>query len=434
MGFQLFFTILLVLLNGFFVAAEFAIVKVRASQIDILANKGSGRAKITKHILDHLDAYLSATQLGITLASLGLGWVGEDVVAELMMKFFHFFNVSIAEDTAHRIAVPVGFACITIAHITFGEQAPKMLAIQYSTETALFIAWPMRIFYFVLKPFIWFLNKLSNFLLRIMGIKGGGEDEVHTEEELRLILTESEEGGAIKPSENELIQNVFDFDDRIVKQIMVPQNRVSSLNADLDSKEIIKQITEEGFSRLPVYHTNIDNIIGMVHSKDLLRAVIENKFTGIKDIMRPAHFVPENMKINELLRDFQKLHIQIAIVTNEFGATAGIITMEDIIEELVGEIQDEHDEEKPNVERKGENEYIIKAHANVSDVNESLPIALPEDVSYDTISGLVNSVFGRIPAVNERRNFSGYEITILQRKKQSVESVKFRVLEPDKVS
>ena len=431
---QILFTVFLVLLNGFFVAAEFAIVKVRASQIDILISKGSSRAKIAKHILDHLDAYLSATQLGITLASLGLGWVGEDVVAKMVMNSFHFFQATIAEETAHKIAIPVGFAFITIAHITFGEQAPKMLAIRYSMETTMFISWPLRIFYFILRPFIWFLNKLSNILLRTMGIKAKGEDEVHTEEELRLILTESEEGGAIKPSENELIQNVFDFDDRIVKQIMLPQNRVSAIDIEMGREQVIKQIIEEGFSRLPVYLGNIDNIIGVVHSKDLLKSVLENKFKTIKDIMRPAHFVPENMKVNELLRDFQRMHVQFAIVTNEFGATAGIITMEDIIEELVGEIQDEHDEEKPDVEKKSESEYVIKAQANIMDVNESLPIALPESTNYDTISGLVNSVFGRIPAVNEKRNFSGYEISILQRKRQNVESVKFRVLEPEKVS
>ncbi len=434
MGVQVLFTIFLVLLNGFFVAAEFAIVKVRASQIDILISKGSSRAKIARHILDHLDAYLSATQLGITLASLGLGWVGEDVVAKAMMKAFHFFHVNLREETAHQIAIPVGFIFITIAHITFGEQAPKMLAIRYSMETTMFIAWPLRIFYFLLRPFIWFLNKLSNVLLRMMGIKSAGEDEVHTEEELRLILTESEEGGAIKPSENELIQNVFDFDDRMVKQIMVPENRVSAIDVEMGREQVIKQITEEGFSRLPVFLGDMDNVIGIVHSKDLLRSVIEQKFRSIKDIMRPAHFVPENMKINDLLRDFQRQHIQFAIVTNEFGATAGIITMEDIIEELVGEIQDEHDEEKPNVERKSESEYIIKAHASINDVNAALPIALSENPNYDTISGFVNSIFGRIPGVNEKRIHGGYEITILQRKKQTVESVHFRVLEPDQVS
>jgi CBS domain containing-hemolysin-like protein len=260
-----------------------------------------------------------------------------------------------------------------------------------------------------------------------------GEDDVHSEEELRMILTESEEGGAIKPSENELIQNVFDFDDRIIKQIMVPQNRISALDVELGRTVMIQRVIDEGYSRLPVYLGDIDNVIGIVHSKDILKAVIDNKFKTIRDIMRPAHFIPESMHVNNLLRDFQKLHIQMAIVTNEFGATAGVVTMEDIIEELVGEIQDEHDEEKPIVEKKSETEYIVNAHSSIGDVNEALPMSLPENPKYETVSGLINFLWGRIPAVNEKRSYEGYEISILQRKKQTVEMVKLRILEPNKV-
>jgi CBS domain containing-hemolysin-like protein len=308
-----------------------------------------------------------------------------------------------------------------------------MIGIKYCVPAMLTIAWPIRIFYIIFSPFIWALNKTSNIILRVMGIKQVGEEDVHTEEELRLILTESEEGGAIKPSENELIQNVFDFDDRIVKQIMVPQNRVAAIDVELGRNEIVKLVTEEGFSRMPLYLGDIDHVIGIVHSKDLLRAVIDNKFRSIKEIMRPAHFIPESMKINELLRDFQKHHIQMAIVTNEFGATAGIITMEDIIEELVGEIQDEHDEEKPNVEKKSDNEFIVNAQATIVDVNEALPIALPENSHYETVSGYINYIFGRIPAVNDKRSKDGYNITILSRNRQSVESVKLVVAEEIKI-
>jgi len=285
----------------------------------------------------------------------------------------------------------------------------------------------------VFSPFIWLLNKSSNLILRILGIKKVGDDDVHTEEELRMILTESEEGGAIKPSENELIQNVFDFDDRIVKQIMVPQNRISALDVELGRTIMIQKVIDEGYSRLPVYLGDIDNVIGVVHSKDILKAVIDNKFKTIRDIMRPAHFIPESMHVNNLLKDFQKLHVQMAIVTNEFGATAGVVTMEDIIEELVGEIQDEHDEEKPNVEKKSETEYIVNAHSSIGDVNEALPMALPENSKYETVSGLINFLWGRIPAVNEKRKYEGYEISILQRKKQTVELVKLRILEANKV-
>jgi CBS domain containing-hemolysin-like protein len=428
---DIFIVFLLVLLNGFFVAAEFALVKVRASQIDLLANKGSNRAKNSKLIINKLDAYLSASQLGITLASLGLGAFGEHVMSELVAGIFIKFNIDV---NPHIVTVPIAFTLITFLHITIGEQVPKMFGIKYPLETTLFISVPLRVFYFVFSPFIWLLNKSSNLFLRMLGIKNAGEDEVHTEEELRLILTESEEGGAIKPSENELIQNVFDFDDRIVKQIMVPQNRVTALDIEaLDKDGLVRSISEEGFSRYPIYLGDIDNVIGVVYAKDLFKAIISQKFQTIKEIMRPAHFVPESMKINDLLRDFQKLHIQIAIVTNEFGATAGIVTMEDIIEELVGEIQDEHDEEKPIVEKKSDTEYIVNAQSNINDVNESLPISFPENPKYETISGLINYLWGRIPGVNEKRKYEGYEITILQRKKQNVESVKLRVIESDTI-
>ena len=428
---DLFLTFLLVILNGFFVATEFALVKVRSSQIDLKAQKGSNRAKIAQKILQRLDTYLSASQLGITLASLGLGAFGEHVMSEIVSKIFHDLSITV---NPHLVTVPVAFTLITFLHITLGEQVPKMFGIKYSLETILFVSWPLRIFYFVFGPFIWLLNKSSNLFLRLLGIKKIGEEDVHTEEELRLILTESEEGGAIKPSENELIQNVFDFDDRIVKQIMVPQNRVTAIDVEaLDRDGIVQKISDEGFSRYPIYLGDIDNIIGVVYAKDLFKELISKKFRTIKDIMRPAHFVPESMKINDLLRDFQKLHMQIAIVTNEFGATAGIVTMEDIIEELVGEIQDEHDEEKPTVEKKSETEYVINAHSSIGDVNESLPMSLPESSRYGTISGLINFLWGRIPGVNEKKQYGGYEITILQRKKQTVESVKLRVLETDKV-
>jgi len=430
MIFELFITFLLVLLNGFFVAAEFALVKVRTSQIDLKIQKGSARAKVAKQLLEKLDAYLSAAQLGITLASLGLGAYGEHVMSNIVAGFFRDMNISVNE---HIVTIPIAFTLITFLHITIGEQVPKMIGIKYSLEAALFVAWPVRIFYFVFNPFIWLLNKSSNLFLRIIGIKRVGEEDFHSEEELRLILTESEEGGAIKPSENELIQNVFDFDDRVVKQIMVPQNRVIALDVELGRDQLIKKVIDEGYSRLPVYLGDIDNVIGIVHSKDLLKAVIDNKFKTIRDIMRPAHFIPESMMINDLLRDFQKLHMQIAIVTNEFGATAGIITMEDIIEELVGEIQDEHDEEKPDVEKKSETEFIVNAHCSIGDVNTSLPMALPENQKYETVSGLINFLWGRIPGVNEKREYGGYEFTILQRKKQTVEFVKLRVLEASKV-
>lgn len=429
---DLILTLVLVLINGFFVAAEFALVKVRVSQLDVKIQKGSSRAKFTKKLLDKLDAYLSAAQLGITLASLALGAIGEEVISKIVINIFEKYNLGVSNLTVHSISLPIALSLLTFFHVTIGEQIPKMIGIKYSMATALFVSWPMRIFYIIFSPFIWLLNATSNLCLRIIGIKQVGDEEVHTEEELRIILTESEESGAIKPSENELIQNVFDFDDRIVKQIMVPQNRVTAIDIEaLNTEGVIKKISDEGFSRYPIFIGDIDNIIGVVYAKDLFKEIISKKFKTIKEIMRPAHFIPETMKINDLLRDFQRLHIQIAIVTNEFGATAGIVTMEDIIEELVGEIQDEHDEEKPIVEKKSETEYIVNAQSSISDVNELLPMSFPEDEKYETVSGLINFIWGRIPGLNEKRKYNGYEITILQRKKQTVESVRLKVIDAE---
>lgn len=418
------YTLLLVLLNGFFVAAEFALVKVRHSQIDLKASQGNKIAKISRQIVENLDGYLSACQLGITLASLALGWIGERVVARIVIALFEKFNTTFDPLTVHQISIPIAFTLITVLHIVFGEQVPKTAAIRKPLSVALFIAVPLRIFYVVFIPFIWTLNALSNLTLKIIGLKSGDHSEIHTEEELRMILTESEEGGAIKPSEHELIQNVFEFDDRVVKHIYVPRTRVVALDIDEEVEIIIDKVIEEGYSRLPVYKDSIDNIIGILHAKDLIRSIRTKKIMDINPLLRSAYYVPLSKQVNDLLRELQRQHIQMAIVTNEFGGTEGIVTMEDIIEELVGEIQDEYDEEKPSVEKKSETEYIVNATASIGDVNDLLPIALEESSDYETISGLVNKIFGGIPAVNEKASFGGYDITIIKRQKHSVEQVK----------
>jgi len=434
MAFDIFLTTLLVLLNAFFVAAEFAIVKVRSSQLDLKAKQGSSRAKIAQHIHENLDAYLSASQLGITLASLALGWIGESVVAEMMMKAVHFFGGDLPEATAHKIAIPVAFTLITILHIVLGEQAPKSFAIRYPLETTLLLSYPLRIFYIVFRPFIWFLNGLSNIVLKLLGMNRTAEDQdIHSEEELRLLLTESEEGGAIKQSEHELIQNVFEFDDRIVRNIMVPRTVISALDVDLSPQQMLDKVIDEGYSRMPVYRDSLDNVIGVLYTKDLLKLMKQDKLdkASIEGVLRPAHFIPMSKRVNDLLREFQRLHIQMAIVISEYGGTAGLVTMEDIIEELVGEIRDEYDEEKPVVEKKSETEYIVNALAAINDINEHLPIALPPSQHYETVSGLMNYLFGRIPAVNEKKEFGGYEFTILKRFRHSVESVRMLVLDPN---
>ena len=431
---DLLITLLLVFLNGFFVAAEFAIVKVRASQVEIKANQGNPLGAYAKNITSHLDRYLSATQLGITLASLGLGWIGESVVSKIVIDFFHFINQPLNPADAHAISFPIAFITITVLHIVFGELAPKSVAIIYPLQTTLSVSLPLHIFYTICRPFIWFLNGFANLIVRAIGIDPAKTADIHTEEELRMILTESEEGGAIKQSEHELIQNVFEFDDRVVRQILIPRNKIAAIDAESTREELISKVIDEGYSRMPVYQETLDNVIGVIYTKDLIKVLYEKNYKGVDELLRPAFFVPMNKRINDLLREFQTQHIQMAIVTNEFGGTSGIVTMEDIIEELVGEIQDEYDDEKPPVDKKSETEFIVNATANINDVNDLLPIALPESPNYDTISGLLNYIYGRIPAVNEKRNFAGYEFTIVKRFKHSVDSVKMTVLNEDSVN
>jgi len=426
-------TILLVLLNGFFVAAEFAIVKVRQSQIDILVSQGSRIAKLARPIVSKMDGYLSACQLGITIASLALGWVGEEVFYEIVKGVVPSMGLSLSEAATHTASTVLAFSLLTTLHIVLGEQVPKTFAIRKSLPTTFFVALPLRILFIVFRPLLWILNGLSKLTLKLFGMSTANHADIHSEEELRMILTESEEGGAIKSSEHELIQNVFEFDDRLVRHIYVPRTRVIALDIDEDIETNIDKVVEEGYSRLPVYKDSIDNIIGIIHAKDLIRSIRHKRLTELNSLLRPAFYVPLSKQVNDLLRELQHQHIQMAIVTNEFGGTEGIVTMEDIIEEIVGEIQDEYDEEKPAVEKKSESEYIVNATSSISDVNDLLPIALDESTEYETVSGLVNKIFNGIPAVNEKKEFGGYRITILKRFKHSVEQVKMEVVDTESV-
>ncbi|MGZ5243808.1 MAG: hemolysin family protein [Bacteroidia bacterium] len=427
---DIFITLLLVFANGFFVAAEFAIVKVRASQIELRAREGSRMAKLAKHIVHKLDSYLSATQLGITLASLGLGWVGEGVVARIVISVIHALGFEMDEDTAHKIALPIAFSLITVLHIVFGELAPKSLAIRSPETTTLSIALPLQIFYIVFKPFIWILNGLANFLLGLIGIKDVHGHEVHSPQELLYIQEQSKTSGTIRNSEHQILENVFDFYDRPARQIMVPRTRIAAVDVSEKNNKVIEKVIEEGYSRLPVYKDSVDNIVGIIHAKDLLSALYNNKLDTISLLMRPVYFIPETKKIGGLLRDFQQQHAQMAIIVDEFGGTSGLITLEDIIEELVGEIQDEYDNETPWIEKISETEYIANARANIIDANEQLPVPLPEGEEYETVGGYINLLFGKIPSLNEKVSTPDYQFIILDKSEKSIERVKILYLKP----
>ncbi|WP_214229475.1 hemolysin family protein [Pedobacter sp. B4-66] len=426
-GLKIFLTFFLVALNGFFVAAEFAIVKVRASQIEIKAKSGSRVANIAKYITQHLDGYLAATQLGITLASLGLGWVGESVMHSIVHDALINFNLSEVYITS--ISTFIAFLFITVMHIVFGELAPKSVAIQRPVATTLFIAVPLQAFYWLFRPFIWVLNGFANVILKMFGISSvGGHESVHSTEELYYLLDQGKESGALDTNEHELIKNVFDFNERVVKNIMVPRTKISGIELSTSKEEVVETIIGEGYSRMPVYDDIIDKIIGIIHAKDILPLLAGNKEWSLSDIIRKPYFVPETKKINDLLSELQQKRIQIAIVIDEFGGTAGMVTLEDIVEEIVGEIQDEYDEEKPTVEKISDTEFIINAYATVYDVNEHLPHDLPEDEDFDTVGGLVSHAFGKIPEVGDSEECYGYLFTILKKTEQNIETIKLELV------
>lgn len=422
---DLLLTAFLVFLNGFFVAAEFAIVKVRASQIQMRAGS-SAVARVAESVIHHLDSYLAATQLGITLASLGLGWIGEPVVGAIILSVMSGLGLEPDPAVAHRIALPVAFATITVLHIVFGELAPKSMAIRYPTRTTLWVALPLKFFYYLFRPFIWLLNGLANLILRAVGIRLVGHSEAHSEEELKLIISESAESGAIQASERELIHNVFTFDERLVKHIMTPRTQVVGMRIETPLSEAVPFALREGYSRYPVYEDTLDQIVGFVHTKDLLVAQVEQSDKTLRDLMRPVLYTHPNKKIVQLLRQFQRDRLQLAVVTNEFGGTAGIVTMEDILEELVGEIQDEYDQEQPPVVSTGENTWRVLAQTNLERINEHLPEPFPLDDDYDTLAGLLLKVLDSIPAEGSVIPLGAYEVTVLKMYKTSPEIVEVR--------
>jgi len=426
--FKIFFTLFLVVLNGFFVAAEFAIVKVRSSQLEVKTDVKKSLAKTAKTIVSNLDAYLAATQLGITLASLGLGWVGESVMTSIIHHIFNLFNLNADPDIVHQISMPLAFAIITILHIVFGELAPKSIAIRYPTSTTFTIAWPLRIFYFIFRPFIWLLNGFANSILKLMGIKPIHGSEIHSEEELKVIISESHEGGAIEETERALIQNVFEFDDRRVSNIQTLRKNISAIAIGQTVREAIEFAIQEGYSRYPVYEETLDNIKGVVYTKDLIKHVLDNpELKAIQPIMREAYFISETSKIKNVLKEFQKKHIQMAIVTNEIGELTGILSMEDILEELVGEIQDEYDNEKPIVENTGDDTFIVSAHHALSDINKYIPYRLAEGDHFETLAGLIAEKYEEKELKEgDKIELADYDAIILKMYRNSAETVQLR--------
>ncbi len=423
-------TLLLVLVNAFFVAAEFAIIKVRASQIELLVQAGSRTAKMGQYLISHLDASLSTVQLGITLTSLGLGWIGEPIVAKLILEMMSLVGLEADPNLAHSIALPVAFILLTFLLIVFGELAPKALAIQHSQSTTLAVAFPLWFFYRIFSPAIVAINWTANRVLRLVGIRPASEAEhSHSGEELRFLLEQGREGGTIEEEEHELIENVFEFGETSVREIMVPRTNIAAIEVTSSRSALVNLLVEGGYSRIPVYENSLDDIIGVVHAKDLITLMEHRDLIILRDLLRPAFFVPETKPIDDLLREFQRRKVHIAIVVDEFGSTAGLVTMEDILEELVGEIQDEHDSENHDIEKVSNRTYIVNAALSIADVNDHIAeFEIPEGNDYTSVGGFINKWLGRIPEVNEMFEYDTLRMTVLKTDNHHVTQVKIEHL------
>jgi len=410
----------LVALNGFFVAAEFAIVKVRETQIEALVRKGDRRAKRAQHVLDHLDAYLSASQLGITIASLALGWIGEPAVAALLEPLLASVGITNTY-VIHTTAFAVGFGLITFLHIVLGEQAPKNLAIQRAKRTALATVGPLHVFYVVFRPFILALNASANLVLRLVGIGPAKESErAHSEEELRLLLSESTGRGP--KIRKDLILNAMDLRRRLVRQIMVPRPFVVALDERLPLDQNYRVARESGFTRFPLIDGDLDRVLGMVHFKDLAALVQEARDAPVGAIRRDIQMAPDSITAEELLTRFLSRHEHLAVVLDEFGATVGIVTLEDVLEELVGPIQDEFDAEAPALRRVADGQWIAEGTTPLPDLEPVLG-AIPPNPDVTTVGGYVTSVLGHIPQAGERIMVNGHELVVRAVERRRVRTV-----------
>lgn len=397
--FQLLLVFFLIAMNGFFVAAEFACVKIRPSRLETLIQEGSRQAKYAKQLTDHLDASLSVTQLGITLASLGLGWVGEPAVATLILPITH--AVGLDDVVGHTISLALAFSIITGMHIVLGELTPKTMAIQNVEKIMLNVALPMLIFQRVMYPFVWLLNHVANWVAHRMGFHTASEgDDAHTEEEIRLLMEESHRQGLIDDTEVDFVDNVFDFTDLNVREIMTPRTDMVCLYLEDTMEENMHTILEEQLTRYPICREDKDHIVGFLHVKDLMRVMAEGRKPNLRRLARKAPIVPESMDVSVLLKTMQKQRSQMAIVVDEYGGTAGMVTIEDIVEKIVGDIQDEFDEERPTAERRGKRIFSVDAKMLLEELEDILEIDI-EDEDVDTIGGWLYDQIGQTPRVGQ---------------------------------
>ncbi|MBN8251747.1 hemolysin family protein [Priestia flexa] len=388
--FNLILLAVLIALTAFFVATEFAIIRIRSSRIDQLVVEGSKNAKAAKQVITNLDEYLSACQLGITITALGLGWLGEPTVAHMLEPLFEQLGIEGGLSTI--ISVAIAFAVVTFLHVVVGELAPKTFAIQKAEAVTLLFVKPLIFFYKIMYPFIWVLNGSARLLTGLFGLKLASEHELaHSQEELRILLSESYKSGEINQSEFKYVSKIFDFDDRVAKEIMVPRTEVVSIDQEDTIEYILDMAKEERFTRYPIIDGDKDHIVGLLNMKEILTEIVMKDVQSIhlKDYIRPIIQVVETVSIHDLLLKMQRERIQMAILVDEYGGTAGIVTIEDILEEIVGEIRDEFDtDEKPLIQKVKDYHYIVDGKVLVSQINELLGIQI-DDTEIDTIGGWV---------------------------------------------
>lgn len=425
---------LLLFANAFFVATEFALVSVRKTRLAQLSKEGNKLAKIALDSINHLDRSIAAVQLGITIASIGLGWVGEAALVKLIQPLFNFLPDSMQAVATHSLAVSIAFALITFMHVVIGELMPKSIAIQHPETTALVVAKPMSFITKIFTPFIFLLNGFGNWLLSLMKIPPAHVGHlVHTVEELDMIIDESHKEGVLNDTEKDILQNVFKFSDIMAKQVMVPRPDVVSIPIDISQEELKKLTIENQYTRYPVYEEDLDKVVGILHLKDLYTLIIEGKEIILKDILRPAILVPETLTIDKLVHEFKTKRAQMALVIDEFGGVSGLVTLEDVLEEIVGEVQDEFDEEEADIRQIYENEYIANAMMRIDEFNDYFQLEAQnevEDEDIETIGGLVIKNLGHIAKEGDCCTIDGFTFKVVE--VDGARIVKIKIVAPEK--
>ena len=425
--------LLLVALNGLFVAAEFSLVKIRATQVDRLVEEGRAAAGLVKEATGKLDAYLAVCQLGITISSLGLGALGEPAVAALIEPLLE--PLGIGDGTLHFVAFVIGFSIISFLHVVFGELAPKTIAIQSAEGTSLLVAPFMRFFYYLLLPATVVFNGTANAFTRFLGYPPASEsDETHSEDEIRTLVTQSARQGMLERDEEGMISAVFELNDKTAREIMVPRPDVVAFPAQTPVGELVSLSAQGRYSRYPVYETDpADRIVGAVHVKDVLRAVASDTTDHTRtarDLMRDVLTIPENRRIDDILEDMRKQDLQMAVVIDEWGSFEGVFTLEDIVEEIVGEIRDEFDEEEPAVKEMADGSYLTDGRISINEVNEALGTDF-ESEDFETVGGLVLGHLGRVPETGDEVRIDDHLLRVDQTDGPRIARIQIREPEED---